>query len=463
MKNKKRLLTSALGLTLSIAMMGGCTTGPLESGNTTIPKGGEDQTDPSDDGTDSSDIPGVNVPAENPEEVETDPNKLVQWSLFSGGDGDFMEQIIAEYNATSPSKQVQSVMLIWGDYYTKLATAVATDNAPDIGISHASKLPELVDQGIVIPIDDYTTQVNTEWGNYADSVVQSVTFGDQKYAMPLDVHAEILFFNKDIMEEAKVELNADGQLDIGSSDDFKDIMDKVEAVTKDGDAVLSFPQEGDDPYRLWWATYFQMGGSPLINTTDDQITMDKDIAVKAAEYVKSFYDDGYAPAGIKDHQKLFQSGTAGVSFGGTWAIGVYEQTEALNYGAQAMPKLFNDNSGWADAHTLIIPTNKDRSEEDTLSSVEFINYVSGEGAKTWALSGQIPSNVKVQESKDFIDLPQRTNYVDAAETSILPSQSSSFYAMKDVMIQSLNQIWLAQVETAAGIDEMFTQLEISIQ
>ena len=110
------------------------------------------------------------------------------------------------------------------------------------------------------------------------------------YAIPLDTHAEIMYYNTDILEKAGVELNADGQLDISSKDDFFAILDKCKAVMGDGESVISLINNGDDPYRVWWATYFQMGGTPLVSDDGTEVTMDKDIAVKAAEFVKSLYD-----------------------------------------------------------------------------------------------------------------------------------------------------------------------------
>ena len=83
----------------------------------------------------------------------------------------------------------------------------------------------------------------------------------------------------------------------------------------------------DDPYRVWWATYYQLGGTPIVNDDGTEVTLDKDKAVEAAEFVKSLYDDGYVATGIDDHQKLFQSGKAGFLFGGTWAVGVMESTD----------------------------------------------------------------------------------------------------------------------------------------
>ena len=41
----------------------------------------------------------------DPSKVEIDENKLVMWSLFTGGDGEYMTKIIDDYNATSPANR----------------------------------------------------------------------------------------------------------------------------------------------------------------------------------------------------------------------------------------------------------------------------------------------------------------------------------------------------------------------
>ena len=401
----------------------------------------------------------------DPEKVAVDSDKLVFWSLFSGGDGEYMDKIIKAYNATNPKKQVQPIMLVWGDYYTKLTTAVAAGKGPDIGISHISKLPELVDQSVVIPIDKYAKTSGTDWSNYTDSMNTAVTFDGSHYAMPLDTHAEIMFYNKDLLQKAGVALDSNNQLDVKNADDFRSILGKLKAVVPNDSSALALTQSGDDPYRVWWAVYFQMGGTPLVNEAGDQVTMDKDIAVKAADFVKSLYQDGYIKGGIADHQKLFQGGKAGLLFGGTWAIGVFEQTKNLKFGAQPFPALFSKNKDacWADAHTLIIPNKKSRSEEDTQAAVDFINYVSSKGALIWAGSGQIPSNMSVQESKEYKDMPYRSGYVSEAKTAVLPSKNPHFYAMKDAMIKNLDTIWSDQKSSQDAIGNLNDALQSSLE
>lgn len=263
---------------------------------------------------------------------------LVFWSLFTGGDGEFMDRIIAAYNATGPAKQVHSIMLVWADYYTKFETAIATGNGPDIGVSHASKLTDLVEKNTVIPIDSYLERLGINLSDYFSSnSIDAVTFDGKTYAIPLDTHSEILYFNLDYIEKAGIVLNEAGQLDINSVDDFMAILNQLKTVVGDGQSVISLTNNGDDPYRIWWATYFQMGGTPLFNEDATEMTMNKEIAVRAAEFIKSLYDEGYIARGIVDHQRYFQSGNAAIEFGGTWAVGVYEQTENFRFGAQLWP------------------------------------------------------------------------------------------------------------------------------
>lgn len=466
---KKKLISVLLSASLVVAALTGCgnsaadatTDGaaseatPAADQTEAVPEAGEAATtvaDVNDDGT-------VN----NPENVKIEDGKLVFWSLFSGGDGTFMDSIIKEYNGTGPDMGVQSIMLVWGDYYTKLQTAVAAGKGPDIGISHVSKLPELIDQGAVIALDDYLEQLGVDMNTvYSPNSVESVSADGSVYAIPLDTHAEIMYFNKDILEKAGVTLNADGQLDIASADDFKAILDKIKAVLPEGSTPLSLTNQGDDPYRVWWATYFQMGGKALVSDDGASVTMDDAIAVKAAEFVKSLYDDGYILEGIDDHQKFFQNGKAGIMFGGTWATGAFEQTDGLKFGAQSFPKLFANDSCWADSHSLIIPFSKDRTEEETLAAVKFIVSVSKDYGAMWAKSGQIPSALEVLDSKEYLDLEYRSDYKSALQKSVLPTKNANFYGMKAGMIDSLNALWTGQSDAATAIENLKAELESNL-
>lgn len=412
--------------------------------------GDADAADVNDDGT-------VN----NPEAVKVDENKLVFWSLFSGGDGGFMDQIIADYNATSPTKQVQSIMLVWADYYTKLSTAVAANKGPDIGVSHQSRLAELRQNGVIVPVDDAAAAAGVNWGNFGQVLQDGVTFEGEKYAVPLDVHAEILYYNKDLLEKAGIPLEADGSVKIADFADFKAMLAKAKDANPDGTA-FSLPMTGDDPWRMWWANYFQVGGTPILNDAGDQVTMDKAAAVKAAEDIYSLYQEGLIQAGIEDHQKYFQGGSAVFELGGTWAIGVYEGTDGFNYGGMTYPKFYNNQSSYADMHTFILPFNKSRDEADTNASMEFINYATSTGENVWAQSGQIVSNTEILNSDTFNSLPNRAIYKATADNAVFAPLTPYYGAIKDIMIKCCDTIWSGQTDATTAIDDMYSQIETAI-
>lgn len=81
------------------------------------------------------------------------------------------------------------------------------------------------------------------------------------------------------------------------------------------------------------------------------------------DFVKSLYDDGFAPHGCEDHGKYFQAGNGAVFWGGTWSTGMFEKTDGFNFGAQAFPTIFGKPASWADSHVLIISITKPTSKK----------------------------------------------------------------------------------------------------
>lgn len=402
-------------------------------------------------------------PVANPEDVAVDSDKLVFWSMFSGGDGEFMDQMIGDYNGTQAAKQIQPIMLDWGEYYTKLQTAVASGKGPDIGASHASSLPQLVADGVVQPITPYLEEVGFNLGeHFSEASIDAVTFDGEVYAMPLDTHAEIISYNKEFLDRAGIELDADGQVPIQSADDFYEVCDKIKAVLKDGETVISIGNKGDEPYRVWWAVYFQMGGTPLVNEARDGVTLDKETAVKAAEFMKGLYDRGYVLEGIDDHQKFFQSGKAGMGINGTWSTGAYEQTENLDFIPTSFPRLFDNQACWADSHTFILPVKKARSEEDSKHAVNFMIHAVTDGGIIWAGSGQIPASKDALESETYLQMPFRSNYKSEVDLAVLPTKISTFNAMKKGMIDSLDMLWAGKLDAAGAIDMLCDELEANL-
>lgn len=394
----------------------------------------------------------------NPEAVEVIEGDLTFWSLFTGGDGEWFGSIVDQYNETAPTYPIQCITLVWEDYYTKLQTAVATGNGPDTGVSHVSKLYELAETGVIEPLDSYLEQMGVDLADYyPQASVDAVTIDGSVYAVPLDTHCEVMYYNLDLLEQAGV--TEDDVKAIASADDFNAILAKCKEALPEDVTPLALPNANDDPFRVWYAVYFQMGGTDFVNDGATEVTLDEEKAKAAIEYVKSLYDNGYVLPGIDDHSAIFQGGKAAFEFGGTWVTGTFQNTEGLNFNVASFPQLFGDASCWADSHTLTLPANADRTEEESLSAVEFIFAASNEYGLTWAGSGQIPSAVAVNQSDDYKGM-LGYNVVDELENAVYAPRATSYYGgMKADIIAALNGYWQDVTDFDATYDAVYAAIE----
>ncbi len=141
------------------------------------------------------------------------PGTVTFWDLFGGGDGVRMADMLTKFQQGHPELGFQHVTLAWGNpYYTKLSLATLGDQPPDVGVSHASRLPTFIGSNL---LQELTPDVLAKHGltpdKFSEKAMQAVTFNGKQYAVPLDTHPFVLFYNTDICKKAGL-LDADGNL-----------------------------------------------------------------------------------------------------------------------------------------------------------------------------------------------------------------------------------------------------------
>src|SRR6056297_1964149 len=148
------------------------------------------------------------------------------WNLFGGGDAEFMDEIVAEFNAAHENIEVDVTRLEWEEYYTKLKTATASGNGPDIAISHVTRVKELADEGLIVALNELGADVGINWEEYNQNILNGAEIDGQVYGVPLDTHPLVYYYNKDLLAEADL-LAEDGTPKIEGS--FKDFLAKLKS------------------------------------------------------------------------------------------------------------------------------------------------------------------------------------------------------------------------------------------
>src|SRR5215204_482080 len=81
--------------------------------------------------------------------------ELTVWNPFTGPDGNFFAQIVDDFNAATPTVKVTVQTQPGAEYVQRLEAAAAANQLPHVIAAGYDALPQLTENGIVVPIDDF--------------------------------------------------------------------------------------------------------------------------------------------------------------------------------------------------------------------------------------------------------------------------------------------------------------------
>lgn len=337
------------------------------------------------------------------------------WNLFGGGDGARLLEMQDSFRAANPDINLKAVTFAWGPpYYTKLAMSVVGGRPPAVAILHASRLPSYAPAGLLQPLDPaLLTQHDIGPDKFLPAVWEGMQFEGQAYAIPLDIHPFVMYFNKDICGQAGL-LDAEGALIRPQGPDAViDMFRRAQAVT--GNLGLAYNTQGVSPWRLFSGLYAQLGGT-VLSPDGEELTLDDAKAEQVLEFMAELTLGSKVAAPNQDGPAsvaMFSNGSAGFHLNGGWEVTTFE-TEGLNFSAVPFPNVFGSDQTWADSHVFVLPKQASDDQGRLDTSLRFISFMLKDSL-TWAEGGHIPSYVPVARSPEFAALQPQANYAPAAE------------------------------------------------
>jgi multiple sugar transport system substrate-binding protein len=346
------------------------------------------------------------------------------WTLLSGGDGARMRALIESFNASQHEVRVESTTLRWGEpFYTKLITATVAGAGPDLATIHLSRLPNLAGGGVLRPIAPAELQAAGLPGeDFLPRQWARSQYEGHAYAVPLDMHPLVLYYNKDLAGQAGL-LDAQGRLKpIVGMAALTNAFRAVKASTgKDGLTM----EAAQSTYAIWrlWLSLLAQQGLPVV--AEGRFAYGPAGASTLAA-IAGWFRAGYATAG-QDYPastSQFMAGNAGFMINGVWEVpelvrGTRAGTIRFKYGIAPLPQLYGNASAWADSHGFAIPANEGRpmTPEKTRAVLKFVAYVSTHSFG-WAEGGHIPAYRPVAESAAAKALMPNAEYAPAAASVV---------------------------------------------
>ncbi|QKS21636.1 extracellular solute-binding protein [Curtobacterium sp. Csp1] len=350
------------------------------------------------------------------------PETLVFWNLFGGGDGLRMQAMEAGYaKQHGGSSSLQATTFAWGNpYYSKVTLATVGNKPPDVAIAHLTRAKPLWDGDLLDPISaDDLASVGLSASDFNQKAWTAQKTDGKNICIPLDTHPFVLFYNVDVCQKAGL-IDSDGKLkDLNGLENFEAALAAVAKVTGGTALNVANVSEVATPWRFFWTMYNQINGAtPFISDGGAKLTVNEDAYMKVTDMTQKWVKNGWLNKGLDyaTAQTLMFTGKAGFFMQGEWEISTAQSIKGLKFGMVPVPQLYDEPATQADSHTFILPR-KDRTPEQRKAHMLFIKQML-EQSLTWAQGGHVPAYMPTFDSTAFKELTPQSNYASAAETAV---------------------------------------------
>ncbi|MFP4077581.1 MAG: ABC transporter substrate-binding protein [Candidatus Izemoplasmataceae bacterium] len=284
-------------------------------------------------------------------------DETMELMWFSDGSEDEVMQDLLDRYEEEEGVKIELVEVAYDDYESRLRTRIRGDEAPALARAQEGQINNFSDH--IIPLDDvfdpddFANVFNNDDGT--------------PLGLPMDVTANGLFVNLDLLEEHDVDYPELGD-EVWTWDEFETEMKKLEGqdgVTAPGifdfQAHRAMPLLYQHGVTIWDEPY-----------SDSNLTSDE--AVEAFEMLQRFYEEEflddtvYAGTGSAE---AFRTGAYGFHMSGNWNVSAYQEDADFDWTVVPMPQGTNRATILGGKHMTAF---EDSGMED--EALDFIEWLS---------------------------------------------------------------------------------------
>jgi multiple sugar transport system substrate-binding protein len=379
--------------------------------------------------------------------------EITFWNMFGGGEGDFVDQIIKGFNDSQQEVVVKQLRLESNEYYAKLGTALSSSKGPDVAVAHVDRISPFVKAKQLVPIDELATKVGFDLGQISASNMESVSYDGKPYAVPLDTHFHMFYYNKDILKKANL-LNADEtpKFDTMSPEGYLNTLAQIKTAVPDVQAMAVNTPYFQEPFLNM---YYEAGGD-ILSADMTKAAINNDKALSVLKFYDEIYSKQYADINDKNPWDTFSNGKAAFWFGGVWEAGVLLGDASKHIGAMPLPAIFGSQTHWGSSHTLVIPSYVSAEKQE--AAAKFMKYFSEVGGQTWGKAGHVPANSNVTSSDEYNKLPYRSFFIEAQKTVKFAPQTDNYTTIITTISEVLQNVIFHNESPEDGLKDMEKQI-----
>lgn len=300
-------------------------------------------------------------------------------------------EIIKAFEEENPGIKIQGEYGDWSGYWDKLATQVASNDAPDVIQMDDKYLREYADRGALLDLSDVDTS------KFEDVAVENGRTEDGVFGITTGINSFTLTTNPEILAEAGIEMPDDRTW---TWDDYREITEKISAEV-DGKYGAAAPNE---PAGL--QSWLRQGGKHL--TTDEGVLgfEASDLSGYFQHHLDLMENGSYPGAsGLAEDQNSgpdrSMTGTGTAAFGMWWSnqLGALSAASGVDLVPLRLPTHTGnpkDSGLWYKSSMLMSASARTKHPEETQ---KFIDYMvnSETAGQLNQMDRGLPANTEVRE------------------------------------------------------------------
>lgn len=369
-------------------------------------------------------------------QADAKPVKL-RYTLWDRNQLPGEQQLVNEFEKNNPDIKVEIELTPYDQYFIKLSSAVGGNVAPDVFWMNMPNFQQYVKNGMLQPLSGYLKESNSpKLDDFVKSSVDAYQYQSQQYAIPRDIDAIAVWYNKKMFDQAGVAYPDKNWT-------WDDLKQKSEQLRK-GIDKQSYPlalefSSGQDSYFNF---LLQAGDQIVLPGGKTDVANDKAIAVyrQLQDMLKA---DLIQPPGEMEAADVFQSDRIAMVYAGSWWALPFSQNELIkdHIGVVPMPKMAQQAGV---SHSLAFAMSAKSPNKD--AAWKFIEFMSSEHAQQSLATGKvvIPANQKVakQWAEGFNNIDVSA-YIDSLSFSHkYPTAGSNTAKWNSILNDGLKKVWM---------------------
>lgn len=348
--------------------------------------------------------------------------------------GDFFNNLISKYEEENPGVKINWTDIPYDDMQSKLVTAVAGGTAPDVVNMNTQMALNLAGEDALVDLNAAAS--DEQKSIYIQDLWNSARIGDEVYAFPWYASPDIMFYNKDLFDQAGMEVPTT----------FDQALSECEEFYNKTGAYLFMPDE-----------FFNIlieETIPVLNDDSTAAAFNTQETIDLLNKYKEFTDKGVISKtkwGDWDEcLKLFESGKlAIVSSSGSSLSRIKDEAPDI-YEKVAISTPLTGSTGLSrnPLMNLVIP----KASKNQEAAIKFAAYVTNDDNQL-AFCKEVsifPSTTKASEDPFF-----------TSDTSTLEGQASAMSAKASLTSQDFSLSVANQNDIQTAIDKAYEAVIIN--